>query len=403
MIGRPLGGAPFIGRGLGERRVVPGGRPAWWMRDSAFDFDFTFNRAHPGSVAGTLSLTRASEGWAEDRFGIWHRFASGALRITDKGLLVEESRTNIALHNRDLTNAAWVKTNVTATKDQVGIDGVADSASKIVAGANNGTCLQTVTLASSARYQTAFIKRLVGTGNVQMTTDNGSTWTTVTVTAGWTRLVIPSQTVTDPVFGFRLATSGDSVAVDFVQNENGAYPTSPIEVTTVAATRAADLVELGAAGVALISVTAGGLFMEVIDVLGAIATARTWAVIRQTSGSRAFGRFGVNTGNKAQWFGNDDAGTTQFNLLSTNNVAAAQTYRGAGRYAANSAAAAYSSALQATTLTDASVTLPTGPVTSLLVGRGLSAGEFCNGYIRRMAYKPVAVPDADLLAWAQAA
>ena len=159
------------------------------------------------------------------------------------GLLLEGSRTNVVLHNRDLTNAAWVKTGgggVTAAKDQTGIDGVANSASRITATGANGTCLQSITLASSQRLQSCFIKRLVGTGNIDMTTDNGSTWTTLTVTSAWTRVKIPAQTLANPIVGFRIVTNADSVAIDYVQNETGAFESSPIAVTTTAVTRAAD-------------------------------------------------------------------------------------------------------------------------------------------------------------------
>lgn len=157
-------------------------------------------------------------------------------------LLLEAARTNVALWNRDLTNAAWTKTNVTAAKDQTGIDGVASSASKIMATAGNGTCLQAVTLASSARYQSVYVKRVTGSGTINMTMDNGATWTAITVTstAAWTRVYIPTQTLANPTVGFRIVTNGDAIAVDFVQNEDGTAPTSPIATTTVAVTRNVD-------------------------------------------------------------------------------------------------------------------------------------------------------------------
>jgi hypothetical protein len=169
-----------------------------------------------------------------------HLITSGAWR----GLLLEKARTNVVLHNRDLTNAAWTKTNITAAKDQTGIDGVSNSASKITATAGNGTCLQAITLASSARYQTAYVKRVTGTGTVNMTMDNGGTWTVIAVTSAWTRLSIPTQTIANPTVGFRLVTSGDAIAVDFVQNEDGAYATSAIAVAAAAVTRSADLLTL---------------------------------------------------------------------------------------------------------------------------------------------------------------
>jgi hypothetical protein len=156
-------------------------------------------------------------------------------------LLLEGARTNVCLRNRDLANAAWTKVSCSAVKDQTGIDGVASSASRITATAGNGTCLQAITLGSSARAQSAYIKRLVGSGTIQMTMDNGGTWTTVTVTSAWTRVTIPTQTIANPTVGFQIVTNTDSVAIDFVQNENGAYASSPIETVAALVTRAADV------------------------------------------------------------------------------------------------------------------------------------------------------------------
>lgn len=156
-------------------------------------------------------------------------------------LLLEGARTNVVLRNRDMTNASWVKTNCTPLKDQVGIDGVTNSASSLQATNANGTCLQAITLGSSARAQSAYVRYVAGSGVVQMTMDNGSTWTNLALTNNWTRFTIPTQTLANPTVGFRIVTSGDKIAVDFVQNENGTYPTSPIEVPAGSAiTRAAD-------------------------------------------------------------------------------------------------------------------------------------------------------------------
>lgn len=163
------------------------------------------------------------------------------IQRTVNGYEQNPDRTNIVLWNRDLTNAAWTKTNVTAAKNQNGrlLNGAAqtNAASSITATANGGTVLQSITLASSQRRMSADVKRLVGTGTLEMTTDGGTTWTAVTVTNNWTRVSIPAQTVTDPVVGFRIGTSGDSFAIDYVQNENGPTVTSRIPTTTAAARR----------------------------------------------------------------------------------------------------------------------------------------------------------------------
>jgi hypothetical protein len=152
------------------------------------------------------------------------------------------ARTNVVIRNRDLTDAAWVKSaSMAALKDQMGPDGVANSASRITASAATQTCLQAITLGSSARYQSAWVKRLVGAGVIEMTMDNGVTWTAIAPTGAWTRCTIPTQTLANPTVGFRINTSGDSIAVDYVQNEDGVYPSSAIATAAAAVTRTAEV------------------------------------------------------------------------------------------------------------------------------------------------------------------
>jgi len=162
---------------------------------------------------------------------------------TSNGLLIEESRTNRILWNRDATQAQWVKTDVTAAKDQTGIDGVASAASSLTATADNGTCIQTITLASGSRTGSVYLKRITGTGTVQVSLD-GSTWSTVDLSdTEWRRIVL-SGTVTNPTVGIKIATNGDAVAMDYAQVEDGAFATTPILTTTATVTRAVDAVSV---------------------------------------------------------------------------------------------------------------------------------------------------------------
>jgi hypothetical protein len=77
-----------------------------------------------------------------------------------------------------------------------------------------------------------------------MTQDNGSTWTPVTVTSDWTRVSIPSATVTNPIVGFRIVTSGDAIDFANFQHELGAVLTSDIPTLGATVTRAADNITL---------------------------------------------------------------------------------------------------------------------------------------------------------------
>lgn len=163
------------------------------------------------------------------------------------GLLIEESRANHLLWCRDATQTNWTKTNVTAAKDQTGIDGVANAASSLTASADGGTCIQTITLASGSRTGSVYLKRLTGTGNIQVSLD-GSTWSTVDLSNGlWNRIVI-SGTVTNPTVGIKIATNDDAVAMDYgqVENNSGTYVgvTSPILTTTASVTRSADVASM---------------------------------------------------------------------------------------------------------------------------------------------------------------
>ena len=136
--------------------------------------------------------------------------------------------------------AIWDKTNTTAAKDQTGIDGVANAASSLTATADGGTCIQTITLASGSRTGSVYLKRITGTGTVQVSLD-GSTWSTVDLSASEWRRIVLSGTVTNPTVGIKIATSGDAVAMDYAQVEDGAFATTPILTTTATVTRSADV------------------------------------------------------------------------------------------------------------------------------------------------------------------
>jgi hypothetical protein len=193
----------------------------------------TFTRASTGTYVGDNGLVKTA---AVNEARFEHTLAGESL-----GLLVEEARTNIALHNRDLSNVAWTATNVTAVKDQTGADGVASSASKITASADNGTILQAITATAATRTTSAYVKRITGSGTVELTQNGGTTWTAVTVTNSWTRVNLVAAAVTNPSVGFRLGTNGDSIAVDYVQCESSAGVTSVIETGGASVTRAADV------------------------------------------------------------------------------------------------------------------------------------------------------------------
>lgn len=239
-----------VGVGLTDLPVLGGGsnRPTFAVNfangESAVSkYGFTFTRS--GAVATYVD----SAGLIATATADVPRYTYDPVTLAPLGILIEESAVNYATYSNDFTNAAWVKSNITAALTQTGPDGVANSASLLTATAGNGTALQTLTRSSAARISSVYIKRVTGSGTVNVTQDNGSTWTAVTVTAAWTRVSIASATAANPIIGVRLVTSGDEVAVWGFQHEEKAFITSVIPTTSAAVTRGADTYSFtGAAG-----------------------------------------------------------------------------------------------------------------------------------------------------------
>lgn len=171
----------------------------------------------------------------------------------------EGARTNYALWNRDLTNAAWTKTNCTAAKTATGPDGVGNSASTLTATAGNATCLQAITRASAQRITGCYIKRRTGSGVINVTQDNGATWAPVTVTSSWAPVAIAAATLANPTIGFQIVTNGDAIDIDFVMHEEAATMSSPIPTTTAAVTRPEDQLKFP---LSVFSDTAGSAYAE---------------------------------------------------------------------------------------------------------------------------------------------
>lgn len=209
-----------------------------------------------------LANTNSTGGYVTWADGHVSLVPANTLRMSDLGLFSEGASTNIALWNRDLTNANWTASNATVAKDQLGVDNAANAASSITATANNATVTAAaITSASASRIQSWYLKRLIGTGTVSISQDGGTTYTDVSGSlsgAVWFR-GFTTQTVTNPQLVIKLGTSGDKVAVDLVQLEatSNVSPSSPIATTTVAVTRSGDLYTLtGTASAALSSATA---------------------------------------------------------------------------------------------------------------------------------------------------
>jgi hypothetical protein len=313
-----------------------------------------------------------------------------------QGLLVEEARTNICLYASDLTNAAWTKSNMTTALTATGPDGVANTATTCTATAANATALQAITSGSAARITSMFVKRRTGTGNIDLTQDNGSTWATQTVTSSWTRVNIASVTSTNPTVGIRIVTDTDAVDVALFQHEVGAFITSPIYTGSASVTRAIDNITMSP------------------NVMPSMATAGTWyaKASKIVSGS-SFGplievhesggitnrvpdlSMGTGTSGVAGYF-RCDYQTSSVNQAALGHLGsyptAGDVHKVATSYAANDFAVSVDGEAVGT---DTSGTVGSYAVVGIGVRNGSSA---LNGHIRQLMALPRAMTDAELIA-----
>jgi ethanolamine utilization microcompartment shell protein EutS len=297
-----------------------------------------------------------------------------------------EQRTNLALWNRDLTQAAWVSTNGTPLKNQTGIDGVANSASSFTATAGNATCLQSITSASAARVTSFFLKRLTGTGTVNITQDNGTTWTAVTLTSAWQRFQV-TATAANPVIGIRVVTSGDAVALDFAQHETPAtVASSPIATTTAAVTRQPDV--LTASSISWYRQDEGTVVFEGIASATDAVDRGFYAFTNGTITNRILSlKSNINNGRQLIITGSVIVLDQQLSTLTSGSV-----FRSALSYKLNDSNSAVNNVVGTT---DTTVSIPA--INQLRFGSTNSSGtEPFMGYARRFDYYNTRLPDATI-------
>ncbi len=172
-------------------------------------------------------------------------YAQNGVYTAGPGLLLEGASTNMLSNSYEFDDANWAKSNITITADEdPGPSNISNaSADTLTASAGNGTCLQAETAGSSTYTFSIWLKRKTGTGNIDITVDGGSTWTTKTLTSAWKRFELTQAAVTNPSAGVRIVTSADAVYAWGAQLEDAAFPSSLIPTTTAALTRNEEILE----------------------------------------------------------------------------------------------------------------------------------------------------------------
>jgi hypothetical protein len=403
------------------------GRALYPGASVALDFTRSLYRSGTPVVKGSPSLlpgwtfTRASTGYAETVAGTLTSFASGAPRITDKGLLIEEARTNLLLRSQEFDNASWTKTQSSVTANSTTAPDGTATADSLLETATTAVHVvnQAVTVATATAYTVSFYIKPIGrtqfkiefgsggwsggpvvlfdTSGLTATPTGSATGTIVALANGWFRITATSTTtaaVSAAVFlyPYNAANSylGDITKGLYVwgaQLEAGAFPTSYIPTTTASATRAADF-----AAISGVSVSAGFTLISRAIRTGATTVGGVVVLGDSTSANRAL------------IYASSLTGITGLVSASGSGVTAAQgtivsgTAFGSGISFDGVTTARYSSQGGG----PATITKALVPATITTLGLGGTTGgsavELLNGYIQRAIIYPYAFTDAQLQA-----
>ena len=155
------------------------------------------------------------------------------------GYLSETTGTQLVTPNaaiRLVSDASWAKVGAPTITTTTGVDGVANACNRITSIAGNTTILQTLASAATSRTFSVYIKRITGTGNIELCQD-GVTFTNINgslILGQWVRVQLNAN-VTPAIFGVRIVAATDAIEMDFMQfeaeNSIGTGATSPMATT----------------------------------------------------------------------------------------------------------------------------------------------------------------------------
>jgi len=343
------------------------------------------------------------------------------------GLLIEEQRTNLVTYSSDYSNAAWTKSNATVTSNTVIAPDGTQTASKLVEDTSTSVHRifpnNAITVVSGTTYAySGFLK--AGERTIAQITDNDSVGATFDLSSGTVTSTGSGVTATITLVGNgwyrcvmiraagsvngRLAVvlvstgtttsyTGNGFSGIYIwgaQLEAGSFPTSYIPTVASQVTRSADSASIARAS--WFNISQGTFYAEVLagkaSTSGGYGTTNCFIV---SSNSASPERLGI-------YF---DSGT----------ACTINTYNGTNSYTATSSIVTAGvfhkvSAFYETSgigmVADAGIIVNTSGIlpiyqtfTNINIGQNyVTGGNFLNGYIKKIAYYPIRVTNAQLQA-----
>jgi hypothetical protein len=239
---------------------------------STLDLDFTQMSTLADLTSRGLSFSRSTSGTFINANGLVATATAGNPRFeydpngNPRGILIEGSATNLVYHSETfrLTAVAaepfWADSASLSRGNDTAPDGTANAAVNFVATGTPGTVIQTAAVGSIANRTFSFWAKRTGGGSVEYTLDNGSTWTSVTITANWVRYTATATNANQRV-GFRIAT-GAGTSIWGAQLEAGSGSSSYIPSGASQGSRSFDYCEMGNIAALNYSTTNGSMLYE---------------------------------------------------------------------------------------------------------------------------------------------
>ena len=348
------------------------------------------------------------------------RFDYDPVTLAARGLLIEEQRTNLLLQSEDISTT-WTNTRTTETVNATVSPSGESTADKLVedsSASNDHVINQTVSVTSSTTYTTsvflkagertwAFINMVdVGVSSYRSwfnlstgqtgTNDSGNSSTITSVGNGWyrctvTRATTSSQTSVRIEVGL---STGDGV-INYTGNgtsgiyvwgaqlEAGAFSTSYLPTLASSVTRSADVASVNTLS-PWFNATEGTLFAESVSYNNLARSAS----ISNSGSSDTIGLGASSTNNGRLYI--YTSGVEQANLSA---AFSGSTLKEAAAYKTNDAQYCANGTLSSQ---DTSVSLPT--LNKMDIGYFTIGGVYHNGWIRRIAYYPRRLTNAELQA-----
>jgi hypothetical protein len=368
----------------------------------SLDLAFAADKTLTARKGPTPTFTRASTATFVGSDGLIQSAAINAPRfdhdpdtLACKGLLIEESRTNLCLRSEEFNNAIWqgaIQTPTISTDFAVSPNGT-QTAERLQWTVVNGRLQQIFSPSALTDYTfSVWLKSNTGSNQiVQLFLYFGSGGTnygeTKTVTPNWQRFTVTaSSTVVaaGAVFQIRSAQSTTDILAWGAQLELGSFPTSYIPTTTTALTRSADVCSITGGDFTSFSSTVGFTALCNFSLL-ATATAGAMApiAVNQSAANGVFLYKGITSSDLTVYHVSTNT--------SIGSVTANFTYKAAMAYDGDSVVGV---------LSGGSVSVETGSTalsfTGMTIGSNRSSAHQMSGHIARIQYFKKRLPNAKL-------